>query len=199
MPSFVGRLRAFALALGAPGLFLIAFLDSSVLSLPEIADLLVVYMVMQHKGRLILYAVSATLGSVAGCVFLYLIANKGGAALIKGRFASSTVEKTLDTFRKYGVMAVLIPSILPPPAPFKIFVLLAGAAGISLARFTMAIAIGRGARYFLIGLLAVRYGDRAVAYLHEHAASLSWGVAGGLAAALAAYLLWSKARSRKRR
>jgi membrane protein DedA with SNARE-associated domain len=96
-------------------------------------------------------------------------------------------------------MAVLIPSILPPPAPFKVFVLLAGAAGISLARFTTAIAIGRGARYFLIGLLAVRYGDRATAYLHEHAASLSWGVAGGLMAALAAYLLWSRARSPKRR
>ncbi len=199
MPRFVGRLRALALALGAPGLFLVAFLDSSVLSLPEIADLLVVYMVMQHKGRLLFYAASATLGSVAGCVFLYLIAKKGGDALIKGRFASATVEKTLETFRRYGVMAVLIPSLLPPPAPFKIFVLLAGAAGISLARFTTAIAIGRGARYLLIGLLAVRYGERATSYLHEHAASLSWGVAGGLVAVLVAYLLWSKARAAKRR
>src|SRR3954469_21788322 len=65
MSSFVGRLRALALALGAPGLFLVAFLDSSILSLPEIADLLVVYMVMQHRSRLLLYAASATLGSVA--------------------------------------------------------------------------------------------------------------------------------------
>jgi membrane protein YqaA with SNARE-associated domain len=199
MSSFVGRLRALALALGAPGLFLIAFLDSSILSLPEIADLLVVYMVVQHKGRLVLYALSATLGSVAGCVFLYLIARKGGEALIKRRFASDTVDRTLGTFRKYGLMAVLIPSILPPPAPFKIFVLLAGAAGISLSRFSMAIAIGRGARYFIIGLLAVRYGDRAIAYLHENAASISWGVAGGLAAALAAYLIWTKARRAKDR
>jgi membrane protein YqaA with SNARE-associated domain len=194
MSSFVARLRVLALALGAPGLFLVAFLDSSVLSLPEIADLLVVYMVVQHKGRLILYAVCATLGSVAGCVVLYVIARKGGEALIKRRFASDTIDRTLDTFRKYGLMAVLIPSILPPPAPFKIFVLLAGAAGISLSRFAAAIAIGRGLRYFIIGLLAVRYGDRAIAYLHEHAASISWGVAGGLVLALAAWLLWTKVR-----
>jgi membrane protein YqaA with SNARE-associated domain len=199
MGRFVGRLQALALALGAPGLFLVAFLDSSVLSLPEIADLLVIYMVMQHKSRLILYAASATLGSIAGCVLLYLIAKKGGAALIKRRFASETVEKTLVTFRKYGIMAVLIPSILPPPAPFKIFVLLAGAAGISLTRFTIAIAIGRGLRYFVIGLLAIKYGDRAIAYLHENAASLSWGVAGGLVAVLGVYLLWTKARARKGR
>jgi membrane protein YqaA with SNARE-associated domain len=199
MSSFVGRIRALALALGAPGLFLVAFLDSSVLSLPEIADLLVVYMVMQHKGRLVLYAVSATLGSVAGCVFLYVIAKKGGEALIKRRFASETVDRTLGTFRKYGLMAVLIPSILPPPAPFKIFVLLAGAAGISLPRFSLAIAIGRGVRYFLIGLLAVKYGDSAIAYLHEHAASISWGVAAGLGALVAAYVIWSKARRPKDR
>jgi membrane protein YqaA with SNARE-associated domain len=199
MGRFVGRLKAFALALGAPGLFLVAFLDSSVLSLPEIADLLVVYMVMQHRGRWILYVVSATIGSVAGCVFLYVLAKKGGEALVKRRFASETVDRTLGTFRKYGLMAVLIPSILPPPAPFKIFVLLAGAAGISLSRFSMAIAIGRGLRYVAIALLALRYGDRAIAYLHEHAASLSWGVAGGLVAALAAYVLWTKARGAKRR
>ena len=187
------------MALGAPGLFLVAFLDSSFLSLPEIADLLVVYMVMRHKSRLILYAASATLGSLAGCVILYIIAKKGGEALIKRRVASESVDKTLETFRKYGVMAVLIPSLLPPPAPFKIFVLLAGAAGISLGRFSAAIAIGRGVRYFAIGVLAVRYGDQAIAYVHDHAASLSWGVAGGLAAALVAYLVWSKARASKRR
>lgn len=199
MGRFIGRLRMLAVALGAPGLFLVAFLDSSFLSLPEVADLLVVYMVIHHKARMIIYAASATLGSVAGCVILYLIARKGGDALIKRQVASDTVERTLAAFRKYGVMAVLIPSLLPPPAPFKIFVLLAGAAGIGVWRFSTAIAIGRGLRYLLIGVLAVRYGDRAIAYIHDHAASLSWGVAGGLIAALAAYLLWSKARGSKRR
>ena len=130
-------------------------------------------------------------------MLLYILAKKGGDALIQGRFASKTVDRTLSTFRRYGVMAVLIPSLLPPPAPFKIFVLLAGAAGISLARFAAAIAIGRGTRYFLIAILADRYGGRAISYLHEHATSLSLGVVGLLLAGLAAYLVWTKVSSAK--
>ena len=62
-------------------------------------------------------------------------------------------------------MAVLIPSLLPPPTPFKIFVLLVGRGGIGGGRFVTAIAIGRGIRYFGEGLLAVRYGDQAMAFL----------------------------------
>jgi membrane protein YqaA with SNARE-associated domain len=197
MGSLAGRIRALALALGAPGLFLVAFLDSSILSLPEIADLLVVYMVMRHKSRLVLYATSATVGSLAGCIVLYLIAKAGGGAVIKQRLASEKVERTLATFRRFGVMAVLIPSLLPPPAPFKIFVLLAGAAGISLTRFSLAIAIGRGARYFAIALLAERYGDDAIAYMHQNARSLSFGVVAILAGGLIAYLLWTKIRKLK--
>src|SRR6476661_3154528 len=124
MGRFVGRVQVLALALGAPGLFLVAFLDSSVLSLPEIADLLVIWMVMQHKERLVLYALSATAGSLAGCLLLYYIGRKGGDALVRKRFHSATVDKTLASFQRYGIITVLIPSILPPPAPFKIFVLL---------------------------------------------------------------------------
>jgi uncharacterized membrane protein YdjX (TVP38/TMEM64 family) len=96
-------------------------------------------------------------------------------------------------------MAVLIPSLLPPPAPFKIFVLLAGAAGISLTRFSVAIALGRGFRYFAIGLLAVRYGDHAIAYAHDHATAASLILVGLLAAGLVAYLLWRKAAAAKGR
>src|SRR5438552_1352691 len=150
MGGFVGRLRALAVALGAPGLFLVAFLDSSFLSLPEIADLLVVYMVTRHKARWVLYVVATTAGSLAGCLVMYYIGRKGGEALVRRRFAGGHVERTLAAFQRHGVMAVLIPSILPPPAPFKIFVLLAGAAGISAPQFAGAVAIGRGARYLVL-------------------------------------------------
>src|SRR5579864_5858093 len=122
--------RGLALTLGAPGLFLIAFLDSSCLSLPEVADLLVVWMVTRHHARLVLYVLAATLGSLAGCLVLYYIGRKGGEALMGRRFAAARVERTIATFRRYGVMAVLIPAILPPPAPLKMFVLLAGIGGI---------------------------------------------------------------------
>lgn len=199
MESFVGRVRAFALALGAPGLFIIAFLDSSFLSLPEIADLLVVYMVTLHKPRLILYVVCTTLGSITGCLVMYYIGRKGGEALVRQRFAGGTVERTLASIRRHGIMAVLIPSLLPPPAPFKIFVLLAGVAGIRPLRFVAAVAIGRGSRYLALGLLAVRYGDRAMAYVRENATEASLIAVGLVVAGFVAYLVWTRAQQSKTR
>jgi membrane protein YqaA with SNARE-associated domain len=198
MGEFVHRIRVLAIALGAPGLFIVAFLDSSILSLPEIADLLVIYMVVRHKPRVILYAASATVGSIAGCVFLYILAKKGEEALIRRRFSLQTIEKTLAVFKRCGVLAVLIPALLPPPAPFKIFVLLAGAAGIQLPRFIATVAIGRGLRFFAIGLIAVRYGDRTIAFVHEHGTSFSLAAAGVVAVSAIVYIAWSRTTARRR-
>ena len=197
MGRILDRVQVLALALGAPGLFLVALLDSSVLSLPEIADLLVIWMVVQHKERLVLYALSATAGSLGGCLMLYYIGRKGGDALVRKRFRSAAVDRALASFQRFGVVTVLIPSILPPPAPFKIFVLLAGAARIRVGQFAVAIAIGRAARYFTEGLLALWYGDRAMAFVHEHATTVSLSLAGLLAVALAGYILWGKTRGTK--
>ena len=199
MGRFVGRVHALAIALGAPGLFLIAFLDSSFVSLPEISDLLVVSMVTHHKARLILYVIAATTGSIAGCLVMYFIGKKGGEALVRKRFRSANVDRTLESVQRNGMMAVLVPSILPPPMPFKIFVLLAGVAGISVAKFVAAVAIGRGMRYLALAILAVKYGDQAMGYMREHAAFVSLIVVGLLAAAYAAYQVWSKAQAVKNR
>jgi membrane protein YqaA with SNARE-associated domain len=194
MGGIAAKVRALAFALGAPGLFLVAFLDSSFLSLPEIADILVIWMVAQHKTRLALYVISATAGSVSGCLVMYYIGRKGGGALIRKRFATATVERVMATLQRHGVMAVLVPAILPPPAPFKVFVLLAGASGISVGRFVSAVAIGRGLRYLALGILAVEYGDRATAYLAENGRMVALVMGLLLVAAFGAYLLWSKTR-----
>jgi membrane protein YqaA with SNARE-associated domain len=198
MGRIVGRVQAIALAFGAPGLFVVAFLDSSILSLPEIADLLVIWMVVQNKHRLVLYAASATLGSIAGCLVLYYIGLKGGDALVRKRFHAASVDRTIAAFQRHGVMAVLIPSLLPPPAPFKIFVLLAGVANIRVRQFTMAVAIGRGLRYFAEGLLALRYGDRAIVFIHENGTAVSLALVTLLLAALAGYVLWAKSEAAPR-
>jgi membrane protein YqaA with SNARE-associated domain len=195
MGKIVDWIQAFALALGAPGLFLAAIADSSFLSLPEIVDILLVWMVTQHKSRMIVYASAATLGSICGCLLLYGVGRKGDQFIAR-RFSADRVERTLGVFRRYGVMAVLIPSLLPPPMPFKIFVLLAGAAGISTSRFIVAIAIGRGLRYFGEAALAVWYGDRALVFLQENGQLVSLSIAVLFAAALAGYLLWQKSRRR---
>lgn len=182
------------MALGAPGLFLVAFLDSSFLSLPEIADLMVVYMVTRNKARVVLYVSSAVVGSIAGCLVMYYLGRKGGEALVRKRFAQQKVERAMRTVQRYGMMAVLIPSILPPPAPFKIFVLLAGAAGVSVGRFVAALVIGRGIRYVVLGLLAIRYGDSALAYMRDNGAAASLAAVGVLVAGFALYLFWGRTR-----
>ena len=196
MRTFLDRLQSVALALGVPGLFLVTFLDSSFLSLPEATDLLLIWMVIQHKNRMAFYAASAVVGSVTGCLALYYVGRKGGDALVRSKFKSANVDRALATIQRYGVMAVLIPSLLPPPAPFKIFVLLAGIAGISAGRFALAITIGRTIRYFGEGVLAVRYGDGAIEYLHAHGTTVSLVLVGVLAVAFGAYVVWTKARGR---
>jgi membrane protein DedA with SNARE-associated domain len=98
----------------------------------------------------------------------------------------------MRALQRNGVMAVLVPSLLPPPAPFKVFVLLAGVVGISAVRFATAIAIGRGVRYLALGVLAVKYGDRAMAYMRERGTVVSIAAVAVLAAGFGAYLLWSR-------
>jgi membrane protein YqaA with SNARE-associated domain len=191
--------RGLALTMGAPGLFLIAFLDSSFLSLPEITDILVVYMVTRHPARVVVYVLAATLGSLAGCLIMYYLGRKGGDALIRKRFAPASVERAMAAFERHGVLVVLIPAILPPPAPFKIFVLLSGLAGISPANFVTAILIGRGSRYLALGLLAVEYGDRALGYVEEHGFAAAVVVLGLFGAGAGGYFVWSKVQSTKSR
>ena len=194
MRRLVGRVRALALAWGAPGLFLVAFLDSSLLPLPGVADVLLIVMVTRAARLAPLYVLATIAGSVAGCLVMYSIGRKGGEALVRRRFTGPRVERAMASLQRHGVMAVLIPCLLPPPAPFKIFLLLAGVAGISATRFAGAIAIGRGVRYVALALLAIRYGSRATSYLVRHGTQASLVVVGILGLGFAASLAWSKAK-----
>jgi len=121
----------------------------------------------------------STLGSIAGCLAIYGLAYKGGEAFVRRRFSSANVERGLAAVRRYGLLALLVPSMLPPPAPFKVFVIMAGVVRVRPASFVAAIGIGRGLRYLIEGLLAVWYGDMALRYIDEH------GKMAGLVAALA--------------
>jgi membrane protein YqaA with SNARE-associated domain len=194
MGEFVGRVRRFALALGGPGLFLVAFLDSSVLPLPGITDILLVVMVTRNPGAVLWHVLATVAGSMAGCLVLHYIGRKGGEAFVKQRFTGRKIERAMRALQNHGVIAVLVPSLLPPPSPFKIFVLLAGAVGISAARFATAVAIGRGLRYLALGFLAVSYGERATAYMRERGTEVSIAAVATLAVGFAAYLWWSRRR-----
>jgi membrane protein YqaA with SNARE-associated domain len=137
------------------------------------------------------------LGSVCGCLLMYFIGRKGGDALIRKRFSAASVDRAMGAFRRHGVLAVLVPSLLPPPAPFKIFVLLAGVAHINLVKFVLAISIGRGLRYFTLGFLAVRYGDRALVLVRENGSTVALVIVGLIVAGFIGYLLWNRAQRRK--
>ncbi len=168
MTRIVEWLQAFALGIGGGGLFLVAFLDSSFLSLPEINDLLVVLLVVGHPARMPFYALMATAGSVTGCLVLYALGRRGGETLVRRRFSGPRVARALELSQRYGVLAIAVPSILPPPAPFKIFVLLAGVAAVPIWKFIVTLAIARGARYLTVGVLSVLYGQQAITFVQEN-------------------------------
>jgi len=161
------KIVAFAGALGAPGLFLISFLDSSVLTFPVINDLLLIELCIQHPTRMAFYALMAASGSVLGCVLLYFIARKGGEAFFH-RKAGDRAGAIRHWVEQNGFIGVLMAALLPPPTPFKFFVLAAAVFEVPLWSFTAAIALARGIRYFGMGYLAIRYGNDALPFLKSH-------------------------------
>ena len=185
--SFIAWLQGFALAIGGPGLFGVAFLDSSFVSLPQINDILVVLMVTQNKAWMPYYVAMATLGSIAGCYVIYYLANKGGEAFLKKRLSAGSTERALALYKRHGLLALMVPALLPPPAPFKLFVLMAGVAQVRPVAFVTAIAVARGIRYLALGLLAIRYGDAALDLMRTHAPQVGLALA---ALIVAAALVW---------
>jgi membrane protein YqaA with SNARE-associated domain len=189
--------QQFAERAGGPGLFVVAFLDSSFLSLPEIADLLVVVFVLGNPDGWLYYALVTTVGSMGGCYALYSLGRKGGEAFLRKRFHERHIEWGLAWFRRNGLLAVIVPSILPPPMPFKIFVLLAGVANVRPATFLAAIAVGRGFRYGTEAFLAYWYGEQATRFIKENLAPVSYGLAAVVLVAGVATLVWRRMRARR--
>lgn len=193
MKNVMAWAQSFALSIGGLGLFCVAFVDASVLSLPEVNDILIVYMVIKRPAYLLYYAAMATAGSIGGSLVVYYLGRKGGEALLRKQFSGGKVDRMQARFRRYGMAAVVVPAMLPPPVPLKLFVLGAGAAGMPAATFAWAIGIGRGLRYVAEGLLAYYYGAAALEYIKLHGAEVALGAAALAAAGLAIYY-WRRQR-----
>lgn len=161
------KIVVFAGTLGAPGLFLISFLDSSVLTFPVINDLLLIELSIQHPARMALYALMAASGSLLGCVLLYFIARKGGEAFFhkKAGERAGAIRRWVE---ENGFGGMLVAALLPPPTPFKVFVFAAGVFEVPLWSFASAIALARLIRYFGVGYLAVTYGKDALPILERN-------------------------------
>ncbi len=160
-------LQAVVATAGGPGLFLIAFLDSSVLTFPVINDLLLIDLSVRNPARMPYYAAMATIGSVAGCLLLYYLARKGGEAMFH-KHAGKRAQQIHAWINRNGFLSILVTALLPPPTPFKVFVIAAGALELPLQSFVLGLLAARGIRYFGEGYLAIRYGEQAVPFLLTH-------------------------------
>lgn len=151
--------------LGPLGLFVAAFLDSSFLSLPEINDLLVVTAAIAQPATAWVAVAMATLGSYAGCVVLWWLGRRGGEALLVRRFGRERSERARAAFHRWDILALAVPALLPPPMPFKLFVLAAAVFAVPFPRFTATILISRGLRYASWSVLGLLYGRQALEML----------------------------------
>ena len=181
--------------IAGPSMILIGALDSSLLSLPEINDYLVVARCYTHPETAWFFPLFPAIGSVLGCLLLYTIFQKGGLAVLHRRFRADRVERVEKAYARFGIFALAIPALLPPPLPFKIFVATAGALQFPRRRFLLTILIARSVRYYTEGMLAVFYGERVLRFLRDNGLMIVTIVGALCLVALVIYLLSSKGRS----
>ena len=172
----LGKLSTWLLSFGPFGLLAIAFLDSVLVPIPGGVDAMLLLLAASRPSWMLIYVAAATVGSTAGCVGLYRISMRAGHRALN-RFSEKKQKRVKDLIDRYDVLSVLVASVLPPPFPFKLFVVSAGVFRLNLLRFTIAIAVGRTFRYLLEGYLAARYGDHAKEILAQYYPVIGIGVA----------------------
>jgi len=172
----LGKLSHWLLSFGPFGLLAIAFLDSVMIPMPGGVDAMLLLLATARPSWMLIYVAAATIGSTAGCVGLYKISQKAGHRAL-AKFSESKQKRVKDLIDRYDVLSVLVASLLPPPFPFKLFVVSAGVFRLNLLRFTIAIAAGRTFRYLLEGYLAARYGEHAKEILGRYYPAIGIGLA----------------------
>ena|SRR5437870_4088682 len=190
-----GFIVSVPLYVAGPAMMLIGALDSSLLSLPEINDYLVVARCYAHPRALVLFPLFAAVGSVIGSLFLYTILRRGGQAVLHRRFRPEHIQRIENAYARFGVLALAVPALWPPPMPFKIFVATAGALQFPRRRFILTILIARCVRYYTEGALAIIYGRAVLRFLEDNGPVLISALMGVCLIALAVYLLSARGRA----
>lgn len=191
--SSIGRwFSQHILPYGAPGLFLLALIDSGLIPLPQGVDVLLFAQTVQNPGGALLYAGLAAVGSLLGCIFLYYVARKAGEIALARRTSPERMGLIRRQIEKYDALALVLPTMVPLPLPMKLFVIAAGVFKVRLGRFALAILFARVVRFFGIALLAQRYGDRTWTLLRENILAVGVG-----AACLVALFYWLSRRMRR--
>src|SRR3989440_10823607 len=155
-------LRQTLLPYGGAGLMFLAMCDSSFVSLPEVNDILLMTFTINDPGGMAKYTLLTILGSVLGCALLYSVGRKGGETFLRKSFADEKLARIQKWYQRHGVLAVIVPSLLPPPTPFKVFVLSAGNFLIFLAEIFFSDVTWAGFLYFFERELAGIYKSAAL-------------------------------------
>ena len=158
--SELAKFGAWLMTFGAFGLFAISLLDSALVPLPSGPDLIMIILSARNPAWMPVYALAATAGSTIGCTLLYMASRRAGAKALT-RIKPEKRARIENLLGRYDMLAVMVPAVLPPPFPFKPFVLSAGVFKLKTARFVTAIFIGRGARFLIEGMLAIKFGENA--------------------------------------
>lgn len=181
--------------IAAPAMVLIGALDSSLLSLPEINDYLVVGRCYKYPSAVFYFPLFAAAGSVLGCWLLYSIMRRGGQAVLRKRFKPESLERVERVYARFGILAIAVPALLPPPLPFKIFVATAGTLEYPRWKFLLTVMIARSLRYYIEGVLAVYYGVRVLRFLKDNGLVVVSVVAAAGVIVLLIYLVINRYRA----
>lgn len=183
--------RAVFMPIGDAGLFILAFLESSVFPVPP--DVLLIALSLANPALALYYATIATIGSVLGGVAGYYIGLKGGRRIARRIFPERMLDRAENYFREYGVWAVLIAAF--SPIPYKAFTIASGVFRMSLKGFIVASIVGRGARFYAEGILIMLWGEQMLAFVDDNLEIISLAAA----AAIVAYIVLRKRLAREKR
>jgi membrane protein YqaA with SNARE-associated domain len=167
-PTVARSVRHWIYHLGGLGFIPLGLLDSSVIPLPGSMDVLTIFLSARNKELWFYYAVMATVGSVIGGFVTYRLARKGGKETLARRFPPEKLEKVYKTFERWGLGAIAVPALLPPPVPMVPFLFAAGAMQYPVRKFLFALTLGRLARYTFLAFLAARYGRKIIRLISQY-------------------------------
>jgi len=168
------------LPLGETGLFVIAFIESSVFPIPP--DVVLIPLVLFKSSLGLYYASISTAGSILGGIAGYYIGLKGGRPLALRFFSEGMVKRVEDYFERYGAWAVLIAAFTP--IPYKVFTIASGIVRLDLKRFVLASAIGRGARFFAEAIVIMIWGEQILEFLLQYFEIVTLIIAGAIIGAV---------------
>ncbi len=187
-------LVALVISWGPLGVLFLAALDSAGVPIPAGVDALLVAVAAVNPAAAYFSAALAVIGSTAGNLLLFWLARKGGEMFLNRHAASLRAVRLREWFQRYGLLTVFVPALIPIPMPMKVFVISAGALGVTVMRFLAVVLVARIPRYLGLAYLGTRLGEDSMDWLRQHV----WHLTGmALALFIALYVVLRLADKRR--